>query len=66
MNVDHPATSEAAQGKVAERILVEMIIEVIASLAPAAPRPTPCGHKRSDDVANQNAGEKNARQIEDS
>ena len=66
MNVDHPATSEAVQGKVAVRILDEMIIEVIASLPAAAPRPPPCGHKRSDDVANQNAGEKNTRQIEDS
>jgi hypothetical protein len=32
--------------------------------APAGSRPTSGGNKRPDDVANQNAGKKNARQIE--
>jgi hypothetical protein len=36
----------------------------MAAGAPAGSRPTSGGNKRPDDVANQNAGKKNARQIE--
>ena len=38
--------------------------KIMAAEAPAGSRPTSGGNKRPDDVANQNAGKKNARQIE--
>ena len=38
--------------------------KIMAAGAPAGSRPTSGGNKRPDDVANQNAGKKNARQIE--
>jgi hypothetical protein len=52
--------------KVAETLVVGSLrfFKIMAAGAPAGSRPTSGGNKRPDDVANQNAGKKNARQIE--
>ena len=50
--------------EVAERLVVGPLRSFKIMAAPAGSRPTSGGNKRPDDVANQNAGKKNARQIE--
>jgi hypothetical protein len=52
--------------KVEERLVVGSLrfFQIMAAGAPAGSRSTSGGNKRPDDVANQNAGKKNARQIE--